>query len=463
MVSHCRQAHLEHISIKYEKGIIAHQTNKGEPLFDAKVYTQDELNEREMRLARRSLPVEEPESLETSTDASEKDEKDLPTVEEDFMAGASEFSTGNPNIVAYKAKTSTSTKGGVNLKSYNNDLCELILLRTSRLTADRFRLSKLLTSCSCIYVATVWAGPVKIGSNSQTFILDFDTGSADTWVPSSSCTTTACNSHSKYNPSTSSTSDLVEDNTLSVQYGDGSTTTGKVYSDDLTIAGLTAHDQEFGVATALSAAFKDDPQDGIMGMGYQSISQMNVPPVFQTLMKQNRVANSQFSFSLNSGSGSELYLGGANPSKYKGSFEWHDVVSESYWVLQGSAQVNGESASSDFYAIIDTGTTVVVAPTAQAKAFWAKVEGAKPYQGGYYTFPCDNVPEVSFSFGGKEWPMSSDNLNLGAVSAGSSQCVGSIVGLDVGVSAWIIGDAFLKDVYTTFDFEENRVGFAEKA
>jgi hypothetical protein len=304
---------------------------------------------------------------------------------------------------------------------------------------------------------------VTIGSNAQPFILDFDTGSADTWVPSKNCKSASCAGHRKYDPSASKTSDLMTSNKLSIQYGDGSTTTGQVYTDNLTIAGMTANDQTIGVATSLSESFANDPHDGIMGMGYQSISQMDKPPVFQTLMKQNKVANAQFSFNLNSGGGSELYLGGANPNKYKGSMEWHDVVSESYWVLQGDAQVDGKTAADDFYAIIDTGTTVVVAPTAQAKEFWSNVEGSQPYSGGYYTFPCDNAPEVSFSFGGKKWEMSEGNLNLGATQAGSDRCVGSIVGMDVGVSAWIIGDSFLKDVYTTFDFDKNRVGFAKKS
>lgn len=325
--------------------------------------------------------------------------------------------------------TRGNRRAGVSLKSYNSDL--------------------------------LWAGPVKIGTPAQDFVLDFDTGSADTWVPSSSCDTSACANHNKYNPAESSSSKL-QSGSLDIEYGDGSSTKGKIYTDTVTVGGVTAKNQAIGVATELSNSFADDPQDGIMGMGYESISTLKEKPFFQTLMQDGAVAKPQFSFSLNSGSGSELYLGGANANKYQGDVEWHDVLSESYWVLEGDAFVDNNKANEDFYAIIDTGTTVVVAPPAEAEEFWSKVPGSEPYAGGYYTFPCDSIPDVSFAFGGKKWEMDADTLNLGSTASGSHRCVGSVVGMDVGVNAWIMGDSFLKNVYTTFDFDQNAVGFAEK-
>lgn len=308
----------------------------------------------------------------------------------------------------------------------------------------------------------LWAGPVSIGTPAQNFVLDFDTGSADTWVPSAACDSAACSSHHKYDPAKSSTSKL-QDGALDIEYGDGSATKGKVYTDTVTVGGVTATNQAIGVATQMSNSFADDPQDGIMGMGYESISTLKEKPFFQSLMQDGAVAKPQFSFSLNSGGNdSELYLGGANSNKYSGDLEWHDVLSESYWVLEGDAFVDNNKANEDFYAIIDTGTTVVVAPPTEAEEFWSKVPDSEPYAGGYYTFPCNSVPDVSFSFGGKKWEMDADTLNLGSTASGSQRCVGSVVGMDVGVNAWIMGDSFLKNVYTTFDFDKNAVGFAEK-
>lgn len=122
-------------------------------------------------------------------------------------------------------------------------------------------------------------------------------------------------------------------------------------------------------------------------------------------------------------------------------------------MVKGAAQVNNTDAVSNAHMIIDTGrhdahwlkfvlfsltslagTTAVIAPPKDAKAFWSKVPGAGAHGNGYYTFPCADAPEVSFKFGGHSWTMSPESLNMGAVSAGSSRCVGAIVGQDVGMS-----------------------------
>ena len=75
-----------------------------------------------------------------------------------------------------------------------------------------------------------WAGPISIGTPGQSFVIDFDTGSSDLWVPSTSCTSDNCSSKSKYNPSASSTSSQ-KNGTFEIQYGDGSEVSGPIYTD----------------------------------------------------------------------------------------------------------------------------------------------------------------------------------------------------------------------------------------
>ncbi|GAA6064375.1 hypothetical protein JCM10212_000484 [Sporobolomyces blumeae] len=176
--------------------------------------------------------------------------------------------------------------------------------------ASRFVLRQLAPRLA---LATVWTGPITIGGHS--FIMDFDTGSSDLWVPGSGCTSSACSTKHKYNPSASSTSTAVPSKTLNVQYGDNSSSSGPVYQDTVAVAGLTATKQTFGAASTLSSSFASSPEDGLVGLTFQSISQLETSPLFMTLISQGKVAAPAFSIKLAS-SGSELYLGGMNSAKY---------------------------------------------------------------------------------------------------------------------------------------------------
>ena len=84
-----------------------------------------------------------------------------------------------------------------------------------------------------------------------------------------------------------------------------------------------------GAATQYSASFESprDPADGLMGMGFQSISRYNATPLFQALVSQDVVTSPVFGFKLGT-SGSELYLGGTNGNLYTGDFTWVSLENE---------------------------------------------------------------------------------------------------------------------------------------
>lgn len=66
-------------------------------------------------------------------------------------------------------------------------------------------------------------------------------------------------------------------------YGDGSSSSGPVYTDAVTVAGITAESQYFSAVTTVSDRFASDPEDGIMGMAFQGISELNQPPWFENV------------------------------------------------------------------------------------------------------------------------------------------------------------------------------------
>ncbi|KAL1745063.1 aspartic peptidase domain-containing protein [Schizophyllum fasciatum] len=314
---------------------------------------------------------------------------------------------------------------------------------------------------------TEWAGDITIGSDDQKFLIDFDTGSSDLWVPSSDCSSSVCSQKHSYDASSSSSGDKASGK-FQIQYGDGSTVSGPVYKDTVTVAGVRAKEQYFSPVTTLSSSFANDPIDGILGLAYPAISNLKQDPWFTNANAQGAVDKNAFGFYL-AKTGSELFLGGANEELYSGDVEYHDVdKSEGFWLITGAAiAVDGKSAADGFDTIIDSGTTLAYGPPDVIDEIFSKIDGAKAYdqQQGLYSFPCDAAPEVSFNWGGKDWKISADNFNAGKAEEGSSECIASLAGQDLGLgdNTWLLGDAFMKNVYTVFDFDQDAVGFADLA
>ncbi|TFK91595.1 acid protease [Polyporus arcularius HHB13444] len=313
-----------------------------------------------------------------------------------------------------------------------------------------------------------WAGPISIGSNKQPFYIDFDTGSSDLWVPSVNCTSSTCNGKHKYDGKASTTS-ARKSGQFSISYGDGSSVSGPVYTETVTVAGVTAKGQYFSPVTQLSSSFAGEKMDGILGMAYPALSQFRQNPFFNSAKAQGTVKAGVFAFKL-AKSGSELYLGGTNPNLYKDSIEYHSVNTGSgFWQI-GSGNtakvlVGSKAVVSNIQTIIDSGTTLIYGPPSQVATFYKSIPGSQVYDSktGFYTFPCNAVPSnVAFSWGGKSWTISAANMNLGRVSSKSTQCVGAILGHDLGLGkdVWLVGDSFMKNVYSVFSFDQNAVGFA---
>lgn len=118
-----------------------------------------------------------------------------------------------------------------------------------------------------------------MGTPGQTFKVVFDTGSSNLWVPSHSCWSPACWLHSTYRSYDSSTY-RSNGTSFGIQYGSGAVR-GRLSVDDITFGGLRAKNIEFGEATTLSGvSFLMAKFDGILGMGFRSISVYGIPTIF---------------------------------------------------------------------------------------------------------------------------------------------------------------------------------------
>lgn len=314
--------------------------------------------------------------------------------------------------------------------------------------------------------SVLWHGSISVGTPPVNFTVDFDTGSSDLFLPGTTCGTT-CQGHKIYNTAASSTAkDLNKPFTLG--FGDGSSVQGEVFTDTVTLAGLTATNQSVGAAAQYSTGFSLDqfPPDGLMGMAFSEISVFGTNTFFESLVAQGGATAPQFSFKL-AANESELFLGGSNSDLFTGEFTTLNVTQQGFWqVTLDSVGAGGQQALSNVQAVIDTGTSLIVAPEADVVKFYQAIPGFKDASStigqGFFTFPCNSDPQVSLTFGGKQFAVPVSAFNIGPITQGSSDCVGGIMAAN-GIDFWVVGDVFLTNFYTRFDSGAKQVGFADLA
>lgn len=85
--------------------------------------------------------------------------------------------------------------------------------------------------------------------------------------------------HTIYNPSKSSTAKKAS-GTWNISYGDGSSASGNVYTDNVTVADVTIPGQAIELAEKLSASFlQDGGNDGLLGLAWPQINTVSPKPV----------------------------------------------------------------------------------------------------------------------------------------------------------------------------------------
>ncbi|MCJ1448164.1 MAG: Type I transmembrane sorting receptor [Stictis urceolatum] len=307
-----------------------------------------------------------------------------------------------------------------------------------------------------------YLSPVQISG--QTFKLDFDTGSSDLWVFGSG--SAAGGSHTTYQPG-SSASEL-QGETWKISYGDGSSASGNVYADTVTVGGTTVTQQAVEAATTVSAAFASGAPDGLLGLAFSSIN--TVTPTQQKTFFDNAVAQglpATFAADLQAGKPGS-YDFGALDSAYSDSDITYTAVdnSQGFWSFTPDSATIGTGASMAAGAgIADTGTTLMLVDDSIVDAYYQQVSGAtNDAQQGGYVFDCSaTLPDFTLTVGSHNAVVPGSYINYAPVDSTGQQCFGGIQS-DSQIGFAIYGDVFLKSQYVVFDQSTGspRLGLADK-
>lgn len=308
---------------------------------------------------------------------------------------------------------------------------------------------------------------ITIGTPPQTFKVILDTGSSNLWVPGSECGSIACYLHTKYDASSSS-SYKKNGTKFEIRYGSGSLS-GYVSNDVMTIGDLTVEGQDFAEATEEPGlAFAFGRFDGILGLGFDTISVNKIVPPFYNMIDQGLLDEPVFAFYLsdtaNESEESEVIFGGVDNAHFTGKMTYIPLRRKAYWEVDLDAITFGEDTASldGTGVILDTGTSLIALPSDIAELLNAQI-GAKKSYNGQYTVECekrDNLPDISFTLSGYNFSITAYDYILEV----QGSCISTFMGMDfpapVGPLA-ILGDAFLRKWYSVYDLGKGAVGLAE--
>ncbi|KAL7483001.1 hypothetical protein ACHAW6_008644 [Cyclotella cf. meneghiniana] len=355
-------------------------------------------------------------------------------------------------------------------------------------------------------------GSVEIGTPPQSFQVVFDTGSADFWVPSQQCLarSTNCRQKKAYDAHASSTFADVPTGAktaFTIEYGSGPVS-GNFATDTVTVAkDYAVEGQTFAMVErtmGLGDTYEYAKFDGILGLAFPVLSQdEDAATVLQNLVEQNIVDSPMFGFFLGNNAPGELTIGGYDQDRFQGEITWVDLLTPTYWVapmekvtFDGVAVSRGRSAG-----IMDTGTSLIYAPQEVVTTMARSVGARFNIQVSLYQLDCDvDIPDLEFYIGSSSVVIPGEDLvirddtgfycffgvsamNFGREGSGGDAAEATVeekladgvveqisrlartsaLPVPKDVDTWLVGDTFLRQIYSVYDYGNKKFGYATLA
>lgn len=336
---------------------------------------------------------------------------------------------------------------------------------------------------------------VTVGTPTQPFSLQLDTGSSDVWFPADNANVCKGDNGENcplgtYDASASRTfQELDSLGEFQIQYVDGTEIEGIYLSDVLNVGNAQLRNVTMAAATRLNSLGV-----GIMGVGFtadQSLAQSSrttYPSIIDVLHNEGFIESKSYSLwldDLDSDTGSILF-GGVDSDKFKGDLVALPIQIDSqsgsftsFTVAWTGLKVTGGgndadlSPSSPAAAILDSGTTDILLPDDVANAIFNGIGAATSSELGNIV-PCDRANEnltFAFTFGGNDGP---------TINVPVSELVVPILTTDgqtpkfrdgkdacqlafeaAGTNPVLFGDSFLRSAYVVYNLDSREIALAE--
>ncbi|KAJ3270194.1 Vacuolar protease A [Terramyces sp. JEL0728] len=318
-------------------------------------------------------------------------------------------------------------------------------------------------------------GTVGVGTPPQALSVLFDTGSDVFWVRSKKCSSKECINQRSFDSGASSTFKSPSNTMIGLTYGDGTVVNCTVSQDTLTIGSLVLQNEN--ICEAIYIDTSTASTDGIIGLGPPTANTRDTN-IFKTLTALAPQSKSIVGFWYNQDSSAvgddagEISIGGIDTTRIQGSLAWFGNIPQStHWTiqLQNIGIGNTKLFSNPISAIIDTGTTLFALPKNMADAVNAQFNAKIGSDGNYYV-DCNvgnQLPDASFTFmnGNTPTTFSVPASNL-LVLVDTNTCITIFGSLPDSISSSqfvIAGALFLRNFYNIYDYDNNRIGFAQPA
>lgn len=192
---------------------------------------------------------------------------------------------------------------------------------------------------------------------------------------------------------------------------------------------------------------------GIMGLAYDSISVDGL----NTFMTNSELTDKSFSFYLkDTAEESYMVIPGMDSENFA-TIDTHKVVETKYWSLQLDSIAQGKNVidASNYKAVIDSGTSLLVGPKAIVDPLIEGIRVSKTCIG------IKLLPDMTFTIDGTPYVLTPEDYVLKITQDGVTECLLGVQSMEFpeGFNYFIMGDVFMRKYPSYFNMNDNTVSF----